>query len=134
MQEDSHDDLERRLRGELGVEQDPSRLEALSSALANLLRSRSALKDAEEGARLMLGREPEPAIRNLRLTLHQAIVRVLEDRGEPMKAAEIRDAVNRRNLYQRKDGAPVPSTQISARVRNYARLFRKLGDGRIELK
>ncbi len=128
----SHDELERRLRDELAGERDPSRLEGLSSALAELLRSRSALADAEAGARQVLGDGPERTAGSP--TLHEAIVQVLADRGEPMTSTEIGDAVNRRRLYRRKDGGPVPATQISARANNYDRLFRKLGDGRIALK
>ena len=132
MQRDSHEELERRLRDALVEERDPWRLERLSSALAELLRSRSALTDAENGARHMLedGREPVAQ----RLKLHEAIAKVLTDRGEPMRTAEISGAVNRRGLYQRKDGGPVRTAQVSARVNNYARLFRKLSDGRVELK
>lgn len=80
----------------------------------------------------MLGEEPVHPVG--KLTLHVAIARVLADRKAPMRTAEVRDAVNRRNLYQRKDGAPVPSTQVAARVSNCDRLFHGSGDGRIELK
>ena len=128
----SHEELERRLRDELVGERDPSRLEGLSSALAELLRSRSALMDAEDGARHVLGDGPEHTTRGR--TLHEAITQVLADRGEPMRTAEISDVVNRRRLYQRKDGGPVQTAQVAARVNNYGRLFRKLGDGRIALK
>ena len=131
MKHDSNKELERRLRDALVKERDPSRLERLSSALAELLRSRSALRDAEEGARRVLSDRLEQAAG--RLTLHEAIARVLADLEEPMRTAEIRDAVNRRGLYQRKDGSPVGTAQIAARVNNYDRLFRKLSDGRIEL-
>lgn len=133
LQRNSHEELERRLRDALVEERDPWRLERLSSALAELLRSRSALTDAEEEARHMLGDGPERAAE--RLTLHEAIARVLADRGEPMRTSEIRDAVNRRGLYRRKkDGNPVGTAQVAARVNNYRELFRKLGDGRVELK
>ena len=113
-------------------EQDTSRLERLASALAELLRSRSALRDAEDGARHVLGYGLNEIAE--RLTLHEAIAQVLADRGEPMRTTEIRDAVNRRRLYQRKDGGPVGTARVAARVNNYPRLFRKLSDGRIELK
>ena len=127
----SYKNLERRLRNAIMEERDPKRLERLSSALAELLRSQSALSDAEDGARHLLD-EPEKATG--RRTLHEAIAKVLVDRGVPMRTAEIRDAVNRRGLYQRKDGGPVGTAQIAARVNNYAGLFRKAGDGRVELK
>ncbi|MDO1450354.1 N-6 DNA methylase [Rhodocytophaga aerolata] len=57
------------------------------------------------------------------MTLHEAIVEVLEDLGHPLSTRHIADEVNRRRLYQRGDGEPVPSSQISARVRNYPNLF-----------
>ena len=51
-----------------------------------------------------------------------------------MKTAEIGDAVNRRGLYRRMDGGPVGTAQVAARVNNCDRLFRKLSDGRVDLK
>ena len=101
-------------------------------ALAELLRSRSALSDTEARAREVLSGEPHQAAE--KLTLHEAIARVLADRGEPMRTAEIGDAVNRRGLYRRKDGGPVGTAQVAARVNNYSRLFSKRSDGRIDLK
>ena len=57
--------------------------------------------------------------------LHEAIIIVLRARGHSMTAQEIADEVNRRGLYTRGDGNPVPSKQIHARVNNYPGLFRK---------
>ena len=51
-----------------------------------------------------------------------------------MRTAEIGKTVNRLGLYRRKDGGPVGTAQVAARVNNYSNLFRKLNDGRIELK
>ena len=113
-------------------ERDPSRLERLSSALVELLRSRTALRDAEVGARTALDREPEQTAG--KITLHEAMAQVLADRGEPMRTGEVRDAVNRQGLYRRKDGNPLGTSQVAARANNHRELFRKLGDGRIELK
>ena len=48
--------------------------------------------------------------------LHDAIEQVLRDRGGPMHRRDIADEINRRNLYERRDGAPVPPNQISARI------------------
>ena len=67
------------------------------------------------------------------MTLHEAIKQVLEDNGRPMSAREIADEVNRRNLYQRGDGSPVPGSQIHARVKNYPALFQKNEAGQILL-
>lgn len=60
------------------------------------------------------------------MTLHEAIQVVLQN--GPMTASEIASAVNSRQLYQRKDGAPVPSSQIHARIKNYPQYFERCGD------
>jgi hypothetical protein len=53
--------------------------------------------------------------------LHEAISAVI-GRGA-MTCADISRAVNHRGLYRRKDGKPVPPSQISARVNKYPALF-----------
>ena len=57
------------------------------------------------------------------LKLHEAIELVIEDAGRPLTFTEIAKQVNARNLYSRKDGAPVPASQISARIKNYPTWF-----------
>lgn len=57
------------------------------------------------------------------MTLHSAITDVLSAAGRPLPTREIADEVNRRDLYKRSDGKPLPSSQIGARVRNYPGLF-----------
>ncbi|PKO12836.1 MAG: hypothetical protein CVU39_22120 [Chloroflexi bacterium HGW-Chloroflexi-10] len=59
------------------------------------------------------------------MTLHEAIVQVLQEARRPMTTREIADAVNQRKLYHRKDGKPVPAKQIGARVNNHPELFIK---------
>jgi hypothetical protein len=66
------------------------------------------------------------------LLLHDAMVEVLSVDGRPMGAGEIAREVNRRGLYIRADGQPVPPNQISARANKYRDLFLKRG-GLIEL-
>ena len=62
------------------------------------------------------------------MTLHEAIVVVLEDGGnEWTHTREIADEVNRRDLYRKRDGSPVESNQIHARAKNYLHLFEKEG-------
>ncbi len=69
-----------------------------------------------------------------RLTLHEALARVLEDGGnEWMTARELADAVNRRGLYRKRDGSAVEVNQVHARANNYDELFEKDGP-RIRLK
>ena len=50
------------------------------------------------------------------MTLHDAIQVVLQN--GPMTAIEIANEVNKKQLYHRRDSAPVPSSQIHARKRH----------------
>lgn len=62
------------------------------------------------------------------LTLHQALVQILQKNGnEPMTARALADAVNDRGLYRKRDGSPVEVNQIHARTNNYHDLFEKDG-------
>ncbi len=61
------------------------------------------------------------------MTLHEAIVKVLNQIGQPARASHIADLLNQQNLYQRNDREPIPPNQISARIRNYSNLFYKDG-------
>lgn len=56
------------------------------------------------------------------LTLHEAIAVVLRE-----GAKTSRELANRRNLYRRKDGRPLPANQVSARIRAYGALFERKG-------
>ena len=63
-----------------------------------------------------------------RMTLHDALARVLRESGnEGLTARELADAVNRRGLYQKRDGSPVEVNQVQARVNNYGSIFEKDG-------
>ena len=57
------------------------------------------------------------------LKLHEAIEMVIKEAGRPLTFTEIAKQINARNLYSRKDGAPVPASQISARIKNYPTWF-----------
>lgn len=64
------------------------------------------------------------------MKLHEAIEEALIIEKRPLTYAEIADTINRYGLYFRKDGNAVPSSQISARIKNYGSHFRILkGDG-----
>ncbi|MDO8382806.1 MAG: HTH domain-containing protein [Microbacterium sp.] len=63
------------------------------------------------------------------MTLHLAITEVLTSSGRPMSTREIADEVSRRGLYSRGDGAALPASQVSARVRNYPALFTRTDGG-----
>lgn len=67
-----------------------------------------------------------------KITLHEAIVIVLEEAKMPLKATVIANEINNRGLYQRNDKNAVPASQIHARVKNYQNLFIK-NDGYISL-
>lgn len=61
-----------------------------------------------------------------RMTLHEALAVVLRSQGNRwMSARELADAVNEQGLYQRRDRAPVPSSQVHARTRNYSAMFER---------
>ena len=64
--------------------------------------------------------------------LHEAIEQVLKENGHPMTSREIADVINAKKLYTRSDGQDLPTSQISARIKNYSNLFDKK-DGKIML-
>ena len=57
------------------------------------------------------------------MTLHEAIADVLCHNERPLTVTEIASCINNQRLYSRKDGRPVPASQISARIRHYPQLF-----------
>ena len=57
------------------------------------------------------------------LKLHEAIEMVIKEADRPLTFTEIARQINARNLYSRRDGAPVPASQISARIKNYPGWF-----------
>ena len=61
------------------------------------------------------------------MKLHEAIEKTLKTGGRAMTASEIATEINRSKLYSRGDGGPIPSSQISARVKNYPQWFNKVG-------
>ncbi len=40
------------------------------------------------------------------MTLHEAIVQILQEEGKPLSTKGITDIINRTGLYSRKDGKP----------------------------
>lgn len=62
------------------------------------------------------------------LTLHDAMVAVLEDQpGHMLRANDLASEINRRRLYRMRDGRPVESQQVHARVGHYPTLFTREG-------
>lgn len=65
----------------------------------------------------------KPIIPKSTMKLHEAIQEVIRQSGRPLTFTEIAKLINQDTLYSRKDGQPVPASQISARVKNYPELF-----------
>lgn len=69
-----------------------------------------------------------------RLTLHEALALILRESGNGwVTVRELTDQVNARNLYQRRNGAPVEANQVHARTKNYPQMFDKRGS-RVRLR
>lgn len=64
-----------------------------------------------------------PVVPQNTMTLHEAIYDVIRECGTPLSFTEIAKRINSDKLYCRKDGQPVPASQISARVKNYPDMF-----------
>ena len=65
----------------------------------------------------------KPVIPKSTMKLHEAIQEVIRQSGHPLTFTEIAKQINAQELYTRKDGQPVPASQISARVKSYPQLF-----------
>jgi len=61
------------------------------------------------------------------MTLHAAIIKVLQENMRPMTSSEIAPIISKRKLYIRKDGNDIKPQQISARINHYPKLFTKKG-------
>lgn len=59
------------------------------------------------------------------MTLHEAIEKVLEQKGVGLSASDLADEINKNKLYFREDELPLKGGQVSARVNNYPLWFRK---------
>ena len=61
------------------------------------------------------------------MTLHEAIVKVLQSKKRAMSTQEIADELNKNKLYQKKDKSIIEAFQIHGRTRNYPHLFDRNG-------
>lgn len=61
------------------------------------------------------------------MTLHEAIIQVLKQKGKSMSTQEIANELNKNRLYSKKDGSPITAFQIHGRTRNYVHLFNRNG-------
>jgi|SRR5215218_7009160 len=57
------------------------------------------------------------------MTLHEAMVEVLRERGGWMYRDELAREIAERDLYRQRDGGPAPSDQLRLRARKYDHLF-----------
>jgi hypothetical protein len=61
------------------------------------------------------------------MTLHEAIIKVLQQAGRSMTTREIADALNSNKWYIKDDKSLIATSQISARIAKYPELFTKNG-------
>lgn len=64
---------------------------------------------------------------NKKMTLHEAIEKLLRQTGRPMTTQQIADELNKNGWYQKKDGSAIQAFQIHGRTRNYAKIFARDG-------
>ena len=62
------------------------------------------------------------------MTLHEAIIKLLKEKGTPMTTTEIANALNENKWYLKKDKSEITPFQIHGRTKNYDKLFRRLGN------
>jgi len=61
------------------------------------------------------------------MTLHEAIIQLLQQTSRSMTTREIADALNRNKWYEKEDKSLIATSQISARIAKYPELFTKNG-------
>jgi hypothetical protein len=77
---------------------------------------------------LGLSADQPPTPQTLPLTAHRAMAEVLRTAPQhKMRPVDLAAEVNRRGLYKMRDGRPLETQQIHARVGNYPNLFERDG-------
>ena len=66
-------------------------------------------------------------IRDKKMTLHEAIVKLLQQKGCSMTTRQIADELNRNGWYEKKDKSKITAFQIHGRTKNYPKLFDRNG-------
>ncbi len=61
------------------------------------------------------------------MTLHEAIIKVLQQNGKTMSTQEIADTLNQNKWYTKGDGSAIAAFQIHGRTRKYPHLFNRAG-------
>ena len=57
------------------------------------------------------------------MTLHEAIIILLDEKGSEMTTSSIADELNKRKLYAKKDGSLIIPYQIVGRASQYPKYF-----------
>lgn len=60
------------------------------------------------------------------MTLHQAIEKLLKQKGGGISCVVIAEELKKNKWYVKKDGSPIKSNQIGARVKNYPQWFKNV--------
>ena len=107
-------------------------VEDAEAEIEGLRRRIAKLEGLIRRAKYALG-EPEIEARGP-MTLHEALNLVLRENGNRwMAASELTSEINARGLYRMRDGRPLETSQVHARVRNYEPFF-EIEDGRVRLR
>ena len=61
------------------------------------------------------------------MTLHEAIKQILQDKGQSMTTNEIANELNKKGLYQKKDGTEISDFQVHGRTKSYPNIFNRNG-------
>jgi len=61
------------------------------------------------------------------MTLHEAIEKLLEEKGRSMTTSEIAEALNKNKWFTKKDGSEICQFQVHGRTHNYSNLFNRDG-------
>lgn len=64
------------------------------------------------------------------MTLHEAMLVMLQEAGTSLTSRQIADEIHRLGLYVRVDGGAASASQVSARARRYPHLFVRTGDNK----
>jgi len=66
-------------------------------------------------------------IRDKQMVLHEAMVKLLQQTGQPMTTQQIADELNKNGWYKKKNGSKIIAYQIFGRAENYPHLFTRNG-------
>lgn len=69
----------------------------------------------------------------MKMTLHEAIEKLLKEKGRSMTTSEITEALNENRWFTKKDGSEICQFQVHGRTHNYSKLFDRDG-AKVSLK